>query len=307
MMNKQTVDVCIPVYKPEPAFGTLLKRLAEQDYPIENLWIINTEEQYWDVSYEKNFPRMHVKHITREEFNHGGTRRFLAEQSSSDLMLFMTQDAMPADRHLVGKLAESFKNSGVKAAYARQLPRKDCRLLERYTRNFNYPDRSRIKGQEDLPEMGIKTFFCSNVCAMYEKQTYLELGGFPERTLFNEDMIYAGRLVQAGYRICYQAEARVIHSHNYSNRQQFHRNFDLAVSQAEYPEIFAAWPSEGEGMKLVKASTLYVCRKGKPWLVFSLFMSSASKYAGYFLGKRYQKLPLWLVKHCTTNPDYFME
>ena len=37
--------------------------------------------------------------------------------------------------------------------------------------------------------------------------------------------------------IAYVAEARVVHSHNYTNRQQLHRNFDLAVSQADHPEI----------------------------------------------------------------------
>ncbi|MDO4490425.1 MAG: glycosyltransferase family 2 protein [Lachnospiraceae bacterium] len=305
MDREKTVDVCIPVYKPDPEFARMLQRLAEQDYPIRNLWIVNTEEKYWDTSFEKEYPPCHIMHISRNEFNHGGTRRLMAEKSDADLMLFMTQDAMPADRKLISTLVAAFEDPQVKAAYGRQLPRKDCRFLETYTRHFNYPDQSRTKGQKDLPELGIKTFFCSNVCAMYEKKTYLELGGFPERTLFNEDMIYAGGLVQAGYSIRYQAEARVIHSHNFSDRQQFHRNFDLAVSQAEYPEIFQAYPSEGEGFRLVKATAAYVCKKGKPWLVVPLFTSSVSKYAGYFLGKRYRKLPGWLLKRCTTDPGYF--
>lgn len=50
-------------------------------------------------------------------------------------------------------------------------------------------------------------------------------------------MILAGRMVQAGYKVAYAAEARVIHSHNYSGLQQFHRNFDLAVSQADNPNL----------------------------------------------------------------------
>lgn len=305
MSTIKTVDVCIPVYKPDPSFSRLLQRLADQDYPIHKLWIVNTEEKYWDTSFEKRYPHCHISHISRNEFNHGGTRKRMAEDAEADLLLFMTQDALPADRHLIGQLVSAFDDIRVKAAYARQLPRKDCRFLETYTRQFNYPEESRTKNEKDLPVLGIKTFFCSNVCAMYEKKTFMELGGFPEKTVFNEDMIYAGHLVQAGYSIRYQAEARVIHSHNYSNRQQFHRNFDLAVSQAEYPEIFQAYPSEGEGFRLVKSTAAYVCKKGKPWLVISLFTSSASKYAGYFLGKRYRKLPKWLLNRCTTDPEYF--
>lgn len=51
-------------------------------------------------------------------------------------------------------------------------------------------------------------------------------------------MIYAAKAVEAGYSIAYAADAEVVHSHNYTNGQQFHRNFDLGVSQAEHPEVF---------------------------------------------------------------------
>lgn len=50
-------------------------------------------------------------------------------------------------------------------------------------------------------------------------------------------MIYAAKAVEAGYSVAYAADAQVVHSHNYTNGQQFHRNFDLGVSQAEHPEI----------------------------------------------------------------------
>ncbi len=70
--------------------------------------------------------------------------------------------------------------------------------------------------------------------------------------MFNEDMIYAGRVIEAEYTVAYVAEAGVIHSQNYTNKQQFYRDFDLAVSQVQYPELFVKYPSEGEGMLLVK-------------------------------------------------------
>ena len=148
---------------------------------------------------------------------------------------------------------KDFAMPSVRAAYARQLPKPDCKLLERFTRNFSYPARSDIKDKDDLPTAGIKTFFCSNVCAAYDRKTLEKLGGFPKRTIFNEDMIYGGNLVRNGYAIAYAADAKVLHSHNYSCKKQFQRNFDLGVSQAEHPEIFSEYPSEGEGIKLVKS------------------------------------------------------
>ena len=304
-MKEYMIDILIPTYKPGPEFAELLRRLAKQVYPIHKVFIANTEKEYWDTDFERAYPGCEVVHIRKEEFDHGGTRSWMAGQSAADILVFMTQDALPADEHLIGKLAECFEEVRVKAAYGRQLARKDCKILERYTRAFNYPAKSRVKTKTDLPKMGIKTFFCSDVCAAYDRKTYCELGGFPRRTIFNEDMIYAGKVIEAGYGVAYAAEAKVIHSHNYKNREEFRRNFDLGVSQAEYPELFQKYPSEGEGIQLVKKTAQYVCRIGKPWLLFSLFFKSASKYAGYFLGKRYKRLPRWLVRKCTMSPGYW--
>ena len=291
-----SVDILIPTYRPGPEFAELLRRLARQHYAIHQVLIVNTERQYWDPSFEKAYPGCRVMHIEKNEFNHGGTRSWMAGLSAAEFLVYMTQDALPADTELIGNLVKAFENPGVKEAYARQLPRKDCSLLESCTRAFNYPAESRIKTKDDLGTLGIKTFFCSDVCAAYERKTYLELGGFPETVNFNEDMIYAAKVIEAGYGVAYVSEAKVIHSHNYTGGQQFRRNFALAVSQADHPEVFAKYPSEGEGIRLVKKTAACVCRKRRPWLLAPLFWQSACKYAGYWLGKRYRKLPRWIVR-----------
>ena len=87
--------------------------------------------------------------------------------SNADIFVCMTQDAIPADTALIGHLVEALQQPKVAAAYARQLPLPDCREIEKYTRSFNYPEESRIKSKDDIAELGIKTFFCSNVCAAY--------------------------------------------------------------------------------------------------------------------------------------------
>ena len=228
-----------------------------------------------------------------------------AELSEADILLFMTQDAMPKNTELIAKMADAFEIENVGAAYARQLPAKDCDVIERYTRDFNYPERSRLKGKEDIPELGIKTFFCSNVCAAYRKSVYQKMGGFEKKTIFNEDMILAGRMVKAGYQIAYVAEAQVVHSHNYSGVQQFHRNFDLAVSQADHPEVFSGIRSESEGIRLVIQTAKYLLRIGKPHLIPVLIYKSGCKYLGYKMGQNYSRLPLWLVQKCTMNATYW--
>ncbi|MDO4324072.1 MAG: glycosyltransferase [Lachnospiraceae bacterium] len=299
------IDVIIPVYRPGRELSSLLFKLKEQTLPPSRILLVNTEKRFFDENCLKNFPDIEVVHITKGEFNHGGTRHMAASRMKGDFLLFMTQDAVPSDDRLIEELYRPFSDERVCAAYARQLPAPDCNVIERYTRSFNYGSESRIKTADDLPELGIKTFFCSNVCAMYRRSAYEELGGFPRHTIFNEDMIFAGRLIQHGRAVAYCAAAQVIHSHNYSGRQQFHRNFDLGVSQAEHPEIFSVVKSESEGIRMVKQTAVYLVKIKKPYLLPKLVWQSGCKFLGYRLGKNYRKLPQGLIIRCTMSREYW--
>ena len=107
------------------------------------------------------------------------------------------------------------------------------------------------------------------MCAgAYDREKFWFQGGFIRKTIFNEDMIFAGKaILEDDYAVAYVASARVIHSHNYTCMQQFRRNFDLAVSQADHPEIFSKVSSESEGIRLVKQTARFLAGQHKPWLI----------------------------------------
>lgn len=301
------IDVIIPVYRPTEKLHKVLYRLCRQTHLPEQIILLHTRDGIkLDVSVCKDRVSVTEIPILEKEFDHGRTREQGIWMSDADIVVMMTQDAVPADPFLLEKLSEVLnEHPDAVVAYARQIPNQNCGLLEKYTRVFNYPPKSQIKSQKDLPKLGIKTYFCSNVCAAYKKSIYEEIGGFVKKAIFNEDMIYAGTMAKRGYGIAYVADACVIHSHNYSCRQQFHRNFDLGVSQADHPEIFEGVPSEGEGLRLVKKSLAYLIKTGHIWLVPKLAGQSGFKYMGYFLGKRYKKLPKKVILFCTMNREYW--
>lgn len=307
-LKNPVVAVLVPTYRPDKKFSRLLQMLGRQTYPVKQLIIMNTERSLWNEGGYEGIPGLEVHHVTKEEFDHGGTRRLGMRYVRADVCICMTQDAVPADEYLVERLVEALSQKledPVAVAYARQLPDKDCRVIERYTRGFNYPDKSFVKTEADLPRLGIKTYFCSNVCAAYNMDIYNRMDGFVPKTIFNEDMLYAADVIDAGYGIAYAAEARVIHSHNYSCTQQLRRNFDLAVSQADHPEVFGGLKSEGEGIRMVKQTARYL-RKHKRWyLLPELVMQSGCKYTGYLLGKHYKKLPGHLIRRLTMNQTYW--
>ncbi len=138
-------------------------------------------------------PNLKVYHIKKSEFDHGKTRAEAVKLSTGDIMVLFTQDAVPVDEFVIENLVKAFRNTKVGAAYGRQLPNSECALIERYTRAFNYPDKSRLKGKADLDELGIKTFFCSNVCAAYRKDLYWRWADLL-RIQFLMNKFYAGKI-----------------------------------------------------------------------------------------------------------------
>lgn len=303
------IDIIIPLYKPGKELFALLDSLEHQTYSVENIILMNTEEKYFErLMYGAKLPERYsnvkVYHLSKREFDHGGTRHLGVQHSDSDVFITMTQDAKPVDEYLVEKLTKALTGK-VAVAYARQLPGDDSSEFEKMSRAFNYPAKSQVKTAQDLETLGIKTFFCSNVCAAYRRDIYNELGGFIRHTIFNEDMIYAAKAVKAGYAVAYEAQAEVIHSHNYTNMQQLRRNFDLGVSQADHPEVFAGVPSESEGKRFVKA-TYTALKEQKKLSKFPGFcVQCGFKYAGYLLGKHYRRLPRKLILKITMNREYW--
>ena len=205
------VDVVIPVYKPDKKLQMVISRLMGQTIVPSNIFLIHTRssEDDWHTEQllqevQTEYPAVQVVSIAQEEFDHGGTRDMAMHLCKSQYVLMMTQDAMPKN----GKLIENLRNAQgekISVVFARQEPAKDCRIIERYTRTFNYPAESHSAMEKAAQtNNGIKSIFCSDVCAMYDRIAYEEVGGFPGKVIFNEDEIFAAKSLKAGYDIRYE-------------------------------------------------------------------------------------------------------
>lgn len=303
-----TVDVIIPTYKPGERLLRILDFLEKQTIKPSKIILMNTEESLFNDVAEKvkMYSNVEVHHVTRENFDHGKTRAEGVSFSNADFFLCLTDDAIPTDKQLIEKLLMCFEDSEVVVAYGRQLPGRKSSITEKYTRKYNYPEFSCKKTEKDIEKMGIKAFFCSNACAMYRRSTYNELGGFIDKTIFNEDMIFAHAVLLNQKAIYYQAEATVIHSHKYDLKQQFKRNFDLGVSHAMYPEIFLGMKSESEGMRMVKKVSLELLNDGNGIFIPYFFLQCAAKLLGYKTGRNYKKLSKKRIHSCTMNQNFWL-
>lgn len=321
MMNTPTIDVIIPVYKPDHKLERLIEKLVAQSVCPRKIILLNTEcaPEYSTIRIKERVQKLIAKiriskatnleiriiTIAREDFDHGGTRHYGSTLSNAEYIIYMTQDAIPKDMTLIENLLKPMEQPKVAIVYGKQEANKHAGVLEQYTRLYNYPSVDRVKSKEDKQIDGIKTYFCSNVCACYCKKVYDELGGFVRRTIFNEDMIYAASAIEAGYSIVYSSKAKVIHSHSYTLMEQLRRNFDLGVSQKEYKHVFSNVSSEKEGLKFVRQTLSYLYDQKKYFEIFEFVMETGFKYIGYFLGKRYTSLPKSLCQWLSMNKAYW--
>ena len=306
------VDVVIPVYKPDKKLQMVISRLMGQTIVPSNIFLIHTRssEDDWHTEQllqevQTEYSVVQVVSIAQEEFDHGGTRDMAMHLCKSQYVLMMTQDAMPKNGNLIETLRNA-QGEKISVVFARQEPAKDCRIIERYTRTFNYPAESHSAMEKAAQtNNGIKSIFCSDVCAMYDRIAYEEVGGFPGKVIFNEDEIFAAKSLKAGYDIRYEAQAVVIHSHNYSGVQYFKRYFDLGVSQADFSYIFNEYHAEDEGIRLVKQTFRYLMKRKSYFDIPVLFYHSGMKLIGMKLGKMYRKLPDKIIMKCTSNKAYW--
>ncbi|MCX4325756.1 MAG: glycosyltransferase family 2 protein [Lachnospiraceae bacterium] len=303
--NKPEVDVIIPVYKPGDGFKNILKRLLKQTVPVRHIFLLQTLEEDGRLMEVPGGGIISVHPVLKKDFDHGGTRRYGAGLSDAEFILFMTHDAIPRNSRLIENLLVPMADKNIAISYGRQLASKDADILEKMTRIYNYPKESSVKSINDIEKLGIKTYFCSDVCAMYRRSVYEELGGFVEKTIFNEDMIMASKVIGAGYNIAYCADAGVIHSHSYTCLQQFKRNFDLGVSQKQYHEVFANISSEKEGAGYAKKVIKNLVKRRKIYKAFYFMLQCVFKLAGYKAGLNYDKLPEKFILKCTMNKGYW--
>lgn len=301
------VSVIIPTLNAEKLIAELVLRLKQQTLRPTEIIVVDSssEDRTVEVSAEMGCRTLVIK---REAFDHGDTRNLGAKLSSGDVLVFMTQDARPVEDRFLENLVRPLGDPAdplMAASFGRQLARNDAVPPEKFARFFNYPDTGLVKSKEDLPRLGIRTFFFSDVCSAVRKRGFEAVGGFPEKIVMNEDMILAAKLILQGYKVAYVPEAAVWHSHNYSIIQQFRRYFDIDASLSMNRWLLEYARAESEGFRFVKEQLAWLLRhRHYRWVPHALALTLA-KYAGYKLGLMEERLPVSLKKRFSLHMHFW--
>lgn len=319
--NIKDYSVVILTHMPSDELILSIEKLLKQTIKPKKIVIYNTDL----INFFKNIRNrtkleillydeksiIQLVHIGVKDFDHGKTRNDAASLISTKYVLFLTDDAIPYDDYLCENLLNSFAiydgNEHVAVAYARQIAKINAKLKEKYVREFNYPNYDIVKDKSSEITLGIKNYFCSNVCAMYDRNIFNNVGRFEENIILNEDTLYAYKVINQNYKVVYSSNSIVYHSHNYTYNQQFSRNFDIGVSQALNYEIFKNIPSYKEGKKLV----LYVVKKllnGFHFLsIIDFIIDCFYRLSGFKKGIGFSDLTINQCIKYSYNKNYFLK
>ena len=296
------VAAVIPTLNPGQALDALLDRLAQQNRPPDHVRIIDSQST--DGSVDRARGRgVEVVDIDRSTFNHGGAREQARLGLDADVVVYMTQDALPANADAIGELIAAFSDDTVAITYGRQLPHPGAGPFGAHTRLFNYPAASETRSLDDVAQRGIKACFASDSFCAYRANVLAAVGGFPTPIIVGEDMLVAARMLQAGHRLRYQASAQVHHSHDYTLTQDFGRYFDIGAGHAHQRWLIDAFGEPGgEGQRLILSELRYLWRNGFVHRLPEAFVRVLVRYAGYKAGRQAFRLPISVRRHLSSSP-----
>ncbi|PYF79840.1 rhamnosyltransferase [Marinomonas alcarazii] len=303
MMN---FTVVIPTYNGGELWKESARRLAGQALMPFRVKVIDSssKDDTQATAQEFNFE---IEQIEQKDFDHGGTRSYALADIETELVVFLTQDALLEDEKALSNLVSIFdKDPEVVCAYGRQLPHLDANPLAQHARYNSYKSDSYVTSlKEDFPA-GFRKAFLSNSFAAYRVDFLRSIGGFPEHLILGEDAYVAAKALVANKKVAYVSGAKVRHSHNYSVFQEFQRYFDIGVFHSTQSWMIDELGSvEGEGVKFALDQLKYVCKSKKyTWLISSTFTSMA-KFIGYKLGKKHSQFGVGLSRKLSMYKSYW--
>lgn len=303
--SSKKVSVVIMTLNAEKYIKDMLDILSRQSLKPVEIVVADSESTDKTIEIARAYDIVKIFKVKRSGFDHGGSRDAALKETVGDFILFFTQDAVIEQENYIELIVSNFEDESVAMVCARQKAKPDAVHYERLIREFNYPMVKKVRTKADIETMGVKAFYMSDACSAYRRTAYFDLGGFEHPILTNEDMLIAARALEKGYKTVYDPSAYVLHSHNFTCRQEFKRNFDVAAFMVMHKDVFAGMKIEGEGMRLVK----YVSKGLLSRLHFVSFvkfgMICVAKFAGHRKGRGIESMSLDKIKKNSGLPGWW--
>jgi rhamnosyltransferase len=253
------------------------------------------------VEIARRFP-IRIEQIPAEAFHHARTRNLAASLGKGRIVVNLSGDAIPASDLWLHNMLANFTDPGVGAVYGRQLPKPGSTMERCDTFDTVYGDQRIVKDPAHRNGMGYRFYHFSDVNSAIRRSVW-ERMPYPEDLKMFEDLAIAKWMLDAGWKIVYEPEAPVFHSHHYGAAQLFKRYFDIGYSLKQ----LKIWDVPGtrssmlrDFRKILRKQITRVSDGGTRHQLPATVGQSLAKSAGLMLGLCHRFVPLTVKRNLSS-------
>jgi len=276
-----------------PDIERLLEALCRQE-ENKSFEVIAVDSGSTDGTLEvlRRFP-VRVERIPPETFHHSRTRNFAASLAKGEILVFLSQDAVPASDDWLRTMISNFNDPAVGAVYGRQFPKPGSSLERQDVLDTVYGTQRVVKDPAHRNGSGYRFYHFSDVNAAIRRSVWKTVR-FPEELRVFEDLGMAKRILDHGWKIVYEPGAAVYHSHTHTTVDLFKRYFDIGYTL----KILEIWDTPGIRKSLLRDGWRLLTSKARRVGDWQSVRSTSegiqqdiAKWLGLFLGLNQGYLP----------------
>lgn len=283
-MKEQDITIICPLYNAQGYIVELDKNIKKQkNVNIKEIKYLLTEsiDNTEQILKDNN---LKYELIKKSDFSHSLTREKAALESDSEVLVFITQDIKPEKDNWLYELINPIIEGEAEACFSRQICTNNS--IEKYTREKNYPNVSRIVSKKDIDTLGLNTFFFSDASSAVKTSVFKELKGYDNKKLpISEDMYIAYKIIMAGYKIKYCADSEIIHSHDFKLKELYDRYklTGMFFKQNSYLDEYGTTKAGGGLAKYILKRAI---QDKNIKVLFKFMPNMAARFIGMKVGKK---------------------
>jgi len=230
--TERPCSIVIRCYNEEQHIGRLLSGIMQQTIKDVEIIVVDSGSMDNTLAIASRFP-VKILSIRPEEFSFGRSLNIGCQAAKREFIVIASAHVYPLYKDWLERLTAPFANPEVALVYGRQKGAETSKLSEHQIFAKWFPKES--NPQQDHP-------FCNNANAAVRRSLWERLP-YDETLTGLEDLDWAKRAMQLGYKISYAADAEIVHVHDETPKSIYnrYRREAIALKHVFPHERFNLW------------------------------------------------------------------
>jgi glycosyltransferase involved in cell wall biosynthesis len=214
MNSEPQISIIIRTFNEEKLIGKLLDAVYSQqiNHPFEVV-VIDSGSRDRTLEILRKYP-VRMAYITPEQFSFGRSLNWGIKASRGKYLVLISAHCWPKKNSWLKHMVEPLmRDSGIAIVYGKQRGNELTKFSEHQVFAKQFPDKSQL--MDKVP-------FCNNANSAITREIW-EKFPYDEELTGLEDMDLAKKVLNAGKKIYYSAEAEIVHVHEETPKKTFIR------------------------------------------------------------------------------------